>query len=191
MARTTYTIKASYGPRPRVEMADQGTLDRGNDSRIKTRLGLHTPTWKIKNPSCEWDMKSTKSAPTGLADFTVAFEYSGRVQISKAIPTGSECYKLAEAHEFEHEDACVAGTKAAIADCEKILKKHVEAVLKKSYKNDFAKAYDDETAFITKVATAAFTEMQDGPFYDIAAKSAALDTPSTYAPINAACAEYG
>jgi hypothetical protein len=187
--KTTYTIEASYA-RPSVEMVDQGTLDRGNDSKIKVRLGLHTPTWKIKSATAEWDMKSSRSAPTGLADFLIAFEYAGAIQISKVIDKSSHCYKLAEAHEYEHEDACVSGTKAAIRDCQKILEDTVQSVLKKTYKNDLAKAYEDEKGFTRSVATAAFKAMQDGPFYKVAEASAKLDTPANYAPIDAACAEY-
>jgi hypothetical protein len=187
MPKQSFTVTPSF-LRVKIESADHGAIQRGNDSGVKVRLGLHTPNWRITSIVPGWEMKSRK--PTAFLGFELKFEYSGLVQISKKVDPKSECYRLAEAHELEHEDICVSETRAAVGACEKILKSHAEAILKKTYKNDIAAAYDDETAFGRAVGTAAFREMQDGPFYKAADKSAKIDTPSTYAPIDAACQDY-
>jgi hypothetical protein len=187
LPRTKYVVTPTFA-KVRIESADHGSIQRANDSKIGVRLGVHTPNFKIKSMTPEWQMKG-KSA-TALLSVELAFEYSGLIRISKNVPSSSACYKAAEEHELEHESICVSETKASIGACEKILQSHVEAILKKSYKNDIAKAEADESAFIRAVGIAAFSEMQDGPFYKVADKSTKIDTASTYAPIEALCADY-
>lgn len=190
MAKTSYTVNQDIKAAASITLLDHAKLQKMRKGKKGVLFGKHIPDWKLITGSIEWNMdKKTKQA-VGVSAVSLSVRYSGLIYISKAIDKSSKCFALVKAHEQEHQKICTTGTKAAQAACEKILKKHADAVIK-SYKGDFAAMETDEAKAFRKIAVGAFKEMDDGPYYKIAVKSLSIDTPAHYGKISPHCAAYG
>lgn len=190
MAKTSYFIATDIKTKATITILDHAKLQKMRKGKKGVLFGKHKPDLKLMNASFEWDMdKKTKKA-VGLTSVTLSIRYWGQIYLSKAIDKGSKCFKLVKAHEQEHQKICIAGVKAMNGDCQKILKKHTEAMLR-SYKGDYDAFYKSEATAARKIAIEAYKKIDDGPFYKVAVKSLAIDTPAHYGKISPHCAQYG
>lgn len=155
-----------------------------------TLFGRHVADLDIVTASMDMTYKKKTKEPEGISEFRLVARYSDRVELSKKIPKGSECFKLASAHEKEHQKDVLKG----LAKVEKLGRKTVEAVLKAHIakaKGDYAKIDKDTKAFTTAVAKEAWLEIHNKHFIGLLEASIGkIDTPSKYAPIDRACGEF-
>lgn len=192
MANTKFVINLNIQTQASIKQISHNALQgKKKPGQSGVLFGLHIPDWKLVNAGIEWNMNRRKGKPTGVSSIELDVRYTGQILISKAIPSGSPCYKFTKTHEQEHQKICVVGTRASARACEKILKKHYKAVLKSDYRNDIEEMHANEKKALTKIAKAAYTEMDDGPYYKVAEASLAIDTPSHYKIIDMQCAAFG
>lgn len=190
MAKTKYIIAADIQSKAAISIIDHAKLQKMRKGKKGVLFGKHSPDLKLMNVSFEWDMDGKTKKAVGLSSVTLSIRYTGQIYLSKAIDKKSKCFALVKAHEQEHQKICTAGVKTMNAACQKILRKHTEAMLR-TYKGDYDAFCRDEGKAARKVAIDAYKEIDDGPFYKVAVKSLSIDTSSHYDKISPYCAEFG
>lgn len=190
MAKTKFEFDLDIQAKATISLLEHSKLQKMRKGESGVLFGRHKPNFKLMNATIEWTYDKDTGDADGLSKVTLSARYWGEIFLSKAIDKKSDCFKKVCEHEKEHQKVCVKALKASIKSCEAIIEKHTEKALQK-YKGDYAAFKNNEATAAKNIAIAAYREIDDGPFYKAAVKSAALDTPANYKKIAPFCAAYG